>query len=85
MSYSTHYENSFGVKAARLWNLLPRHINEQETLDGLKMALGVFLKEFPDTPPTTGYTTVNSNSLLDWSAAGGSMEGTTGVSRWSSV
>jgi ribonuclease P/MRP protein subunit RPP40 len=85
MSYSTHYENSFGVKAARLWNLLPRHVNGQKTLDGLKESLGAFLKEFPDTPPITGYTTVNSNSLLDWSAAGDSREGTIGVSRWSSV
>ena len=76
MSFSTLYENSFGVKAARLWNLLPSHVNQQETLTGFKEALGAFLKTFPDTPPITGYTTINSNSLLDWSLAGHSRGGT---------
>ena len=52
MSFSTLYENSFGVKAARLWNLLPSHVNQQETLTGFKEALGAFLKTFPDTPPS---------------------------------
>ena len=80
-SYATHYEQSFGVKAARLWNILPRQVNEQSTLDGFKVALGAFLEEFPDTPPTTGYTAVNSNSLLDWSAARDSREGNAGVTR----
>jgi len=42
-SYSALYDHSFGVKAARLWNLLPSHVNSQETLDGFKEALGAFL------------------------------------------
>ena len=49
MSFSSHYEQSFGVKAARLWNLLPRHVNEQSTLTGFKEALGAFLNKIPDT------------------------------------
>ena len=85
MSFSTLYENSFGVKAARLWNLLPSHVNQQETLTGFKEALGAFLKIFPDTPPITGYTTINSNSLLDWSLAGGSRGGTIDGKRRPSV
>ena len=79
MSYSSHYEQSFGVKAARLWNLLPRHVNEQSTLTGFKEALGAFLATIPDTLPTVGYTTPNSNSLLDWGLAGSSRAGTRDV------
>ena len=47
-SYSSHYDNSFeiGVKAARLWNLLPKHENQQSTLGGFKKALGKFLDQF---------------------------------------
>ena len=85
MSYSTQYDHSFGVKAARLWNLLSSHVNEQETLTGFKEALGAFLKDFPDTPPITGYTTANSNSLLDWSMAENSRGGIIGVERWTSA
>ena len=36
MSFSTLYENSFGVKAPRLSNLLPSHVNQHETLTGFK-------------------------------------------------
>ncbi|CAL8368832.1 unnamed protein product [Gadus morhua 'NCC'] len=68
---STAYDHSFGVKATRLWNILPKDANSQTTLDAFKIALGGFLKQFPDRPPATGYTPPNSNSLLDWSAAGG--------------
>ena len=68
-SYSMLYDHLFGFKAARLWNMLPSHVNKQGTLSGFKEALGAFLKDFPDTPPITGYSTINSNSLLDWSTA----------------
>jgi hypothetical protein len=66
-SVSTAYDNSFGVKAARLWNILPKDVNTQSTLDGFKIVLGAFIQRFPDMPPATGYTPPNSNSLLDWS------------------
>ena len=78
-SYSTIYDHSFGVKAARLWNLLPSHVNNHGTLSGFKEALGTFLSDFPATPPLTGYSTVNSNSLLDWSTAEDSRGGIIGV------
>ena len=74
-SVSTAYENSFGVKAARLWNILPKNVNEKKTLDSFKSSLGIFLDSFPDLPPTPGYTPPNSNSLLDWRCYGGDLGG----------
>ena len=65
-SMSTHYHNSFGVKAARLWNLLPKEVNEKCDLESFKASLGKFLDSFPDTPPTSGYTAINNNSLEQW-------------------
>ncbi|KAL5250292.1 hypothetical protein ACHWQZ_G016138 [Mnemiopsis leidyi] len=70
-SYSTAYDNSFGIKAARLWNLLPKSVNSHTTLEPFKVALGGFIDQFPDRPPVPGYTPPNSNSLLDWCAVGG--------------
>ena len=58
-SVATHYENSFGVKSAQLWNLLPKEINSISTLDLLKPSLAKFLKNSPtrlrlkDTPLLT--------------------------------
>ena len=63
---STLYDNSFAVKAAKLWNILPKHITCNNQLDSFKASLGTFLKSVPDNPPVTGYSTVNSNSILDW-------------------
>ena len=65
-SVSTDYYNSFGVRATRLWNLLPKGVNEISVLEPFKVALGNFLSSFPDTPPTKGYTATNGNSLLEW-------------------
>ena len=74
-SVRTDYENSFKIKAARLWNLLPRNVNTQATLDTFKAALGDYLKKIPDTPPVPGYTAANRNSLLDWKMKGGYPDG----------
>ena len=62
---STAYENSFSVRAVKLWNTLPSHVNSKTTLSSFKSSLGVFLKKIPDKPPTVGYTSPNSNSLVD--------------------
>ena len=70
-SVATHYDNSFAVKAAMLWNLVPKPVNEKTTLDSFKEALGNFLNKYPDTPPTRGYTTANNNSLLEWTSQRG--------------
>ena len=66
LSTQTRYDNSFGVKAARLWNTLPAHINTIPELERFKSTLGEFMSRIPDMPPCTGYTTANSNSILDW-------------------
>ena len=70
-SVSSAYDASFGVKAARLWNILPKDVNSLTTLESFKIALGEFIMKFPDKPPVKGYTPPNSNSLLDWNAVGG--------------
>ena len=62
----TCYDNSFHVKAAKLWNILPKETKTFESLDKFKIALSTFLKNIPDRPPVTGYTTAHHNSLLDW-------------------
>ncbi len=67
-SIATAYEDSFGVKAARLWNILPKSVNQQPTLEAFKTALETYLDRLPDTPPvpgSPGYTPQNSNSILD--------------------
>ena len=39
----TDYENSFGYRAAQLWNILPKSVKETSTLDLFKTTLGQFL------------------------------------------
>ena len=65
-SIATHYENSFGVAAPKLWNLLPAAVNSQTSLEPFKVALSSFLESYPDTPPLSGYTSINNNSLAEW-------------------
>ena len=65
-SVTTDFFNSFKVKASRLWNLLPKSVNTITTLEEFKVKLGSFMDSYPDTPPVSGYTTTNRNSLLDW-------------------
>ena len=66
MSVRTDYDNSFKVKAAQLWNLVPAGIGNLGTLESFKIGLSGFLEQYPDTPPVTGYTPANNNSLLSW-------------------
>ena len=73
LAVRTLCENSFSVKAARLWNLLPKTINTIEDLDVFKAALGDYLGKVPDQPPTPGYVTTCSNSLLDWNIQSGGL------------
>ena len=60
------YDSSFAVRAGMLWNLLPREVNKQTDLESFKISLGSFMDTIPDTPPTPGYSAVNSNSMIDW-------------------
>ncbi|XP_063682119.1 uncharacterized protein LOC134816990 [Bolinopsis microptera] len=61
--------NSFASRASALYNVVPPSIKSLLTLTTFKPALDAFLNEFPDTPPTPGYTGQNRNSMLEW--AGG--------------
>ena len=63
----TLYDSSFSVVGPQLWNILPRNLHLITNLDEFKSKLYQFLSLFPDTPPVTGYTPSNNNSLLDWS------------------
>jgi hypothetical protein len=64
-STATHYENSFAVKAAWLWSILPKVVTSSTTIGSLKGELGDFLSSFLDNPPTKGYTAPNNTSLLE--------------------
>ncbi|KAL5251988.1 hypothetical protein ACHWQZ_G014955 [Mnemiopsis leidyi] len=60
------YDNSFAVKGPRLWNCIPASINEIKEFSTYKRQLTSLLQKIPDKPPVRGYTTSNSNSLLEW-------------------
>ena len=62
----TLYENSFAVRAPKLWNCLPKPVKAAKTLDAFKSTLGSFTDQIPDLPPTNGCIGVNNNSILDW-------------------
>ncbi len=60
------YDNSFRVKATRLWNVLKNSVNTICTLDAFRVAMGRFVEQNPDQPMVPGYTPPNSNSLLSF-------------------
>ena len=63
---NTSYDNFFKVRAAQLWNCLPKTINTLSSLESFKSKLDVFIMNFPDRPSVAGYSTANGNSILDW-------------------
>ena len=62
----TLFENSFTVRAPKLWNCLPKLIKGAKTLETFKSSLGSFTDQIPDLPPVNGCIGVNNNSILDW-------------------
>ena len=72
--YRTLFDNSFAVMGPRLWNCLPVQINMTEAFEPFKRQLTSFVMRIPDKPPVQGYTTPNSNSLLDWNVDSASAE-----------
>ena len=62
----TCYENSFIIKAAKLWNTLPQSISETSNLNVFRKKLDEFLKLFPDEPPVRGYFHQTKNSILNY-------------------
>ena len=62
----TLYENSFAIRAAKLWNKLPLDIAAIDNSNVFARALDEYLNKIPDNPPVVGYYHVNSNSMLDY-------------------
>jgi len=60
------YENSFAVRAPKLWNCLPKLTKSAKSLVTFKSSLGSFTDQIPDLPPVNNCPGVNSNSILDW-------------------
>ena len=60
------FENSFQIKAAKLWNKIPNRITSIEKLNTFKKALDDYLVQYPDKPPVKGYFHANNNSLLEY-------------------
>ena len=67
------HENSFLIKASKLWNKLPQDVSEVKSFNVFRTKLEKFLKSFPDKPPVCGYYHQNDNSILSYgSGIGGS-------------
>ena len=65
------YDSSFAVVGPKLWNILPRSVTCAPSLESFKSSLtSHIMSTYPDQPPVPGYTSPNSNSLLDWSTGG---------------
>ena len=62
----TLYDSSFAVRGSMLWNVLPKDVNTVDDLGTFKTTLAKFLDRVPDNPPVRGYTTTNTNSIIDW-------------------
>ena len=59
----TLYDQSFMIKAAKLWNVLPPKLTNISSLHLFKSSLNSFLLTIPDQPPLPGYPHLNGNSL----------------------
>ena len=59
------YEESFVIKACKLWNVLPARLTKTTSLSSFKCQLYRFLSAVPDEPPLPGYPRQNLNSLTE--------------------
>ena len=60
----TLFENSFVVKSARLWNVIPPQVSRIDNLPKFKLELDNFLSTISDQPPLPSYPYKNNNSLV---------------------
>ena len=60
------YDSSFAVLGPRLWNIIPCSLTHEPDFQQFKNSVTKFVQSVPDEPPVTGYSTTNTNSLLDW-------------------
>ena len=61
----TKFEESFLIRACKLWNILPANLTQISNLQSFKIQLERFLENIPDEPPLPGYPFQNSNSLVE--------------------
>ena len=64
-SLQTTRYNFFSSTAPRIFNIMPAHIKNAKNPETLKLRLDRLLCTLPDHPPTPGYRSVTSNSLLE--------------------
>ena len=65
------YDHFFAVRGPKLWNAIHKNIKCAPSFEVFKSKLTSHLMSIiPDLPPVPGYTTSNSNSILDWNAGG---------------
>ena len=60
----TQYDESFVIRSAKLWNVLPPKLTHLTTFDVFKSGLEKFLFKVPDQPPLPGYPYINDNSII---------------------
>ena len=65
-SVKTLRDNFFSHLAPKLFNIVPKIVKSAKTIESFKRKLDIFLMQIPDTPPTSGYTRANNNSLTEW-------------------
>ena len=61
----TIYDESFAVKSAKLWNILPSRLTHIDNIKTFTAALNIFLSTIPDKPPIPGYPYTCNNSLTE--------------------
>ena len=59
------FEQSFVIRAAKLWNRLPPILCSLTIYSSFVKELDKWLKAFPDEPPINGYYHRSTNSLID--------------------
>ena len=60
------YENSFAIRAAKLFNKLPSKLMEISSLPLFKSRLEKYLSFYTDEPPVSGYYHCVKNSITDY-------------------
>ena len=66
------YDDSFRVKGAKLFNIIPKYVRHKQTLNSFKSSLTKFLLTIEDHPPVPGIA--SQNSLLFKLASLGAVE-----------
>ena len=64
-SLQTTRHNFFSCTGPRLFNTLPAYVKDADKFETFKCRLDKLLNTLPDQPPTPGYRSITSNSLLE--------------------